>query len=80
MASMSSFAAKLFQRMPRPTSPATTDTMIRPPNSSSEIGSPENAWTESTMPERVMNVPTTTKEKDRHAHMMLQRLKPPRWR
>ena len=56
------------------------DTAIRPPNSTSDTGSPENACTDWTMPERVMNVATMTNVNARHAHMTAQRLNAPRWR
>ena len=71
---------KLFQRTIRPTMPASNATTISAPNSTSETGSPSNACTDCTKPEREMNVPTITNANVMQAHMTLQRLNAPRWR
>ena len=71
---------KCFQRMIKPTTPATTDKMMRAKKSTNETVSPAKAWTDCTKPLRVMKVPKITKLKVMQAHMMLQRLKVPRLR
>ena len=73
-------ASNDFQRIAIPMAGTTIDTAIKPPNSTSETGSPENACTDCTMPERVMNVATITNVNARHEHMTAQRLNAPRWR
>ena len=66
--------------MNRPITPASIETAIRPPKSTSETGSPSKACTDCTMPERVMNVPVMTNANVMHAHITDQRLNAPRLR
>ena len=78
--SAASVAPKLLRRTIRPTIPARSEQMMSAPNMTSETGSPSKACTDCTRPERVMKVPSTTKQNVRQAQNTLQRLKAPRWR
>ncbi len=60
--------------------PAKSDSTMSAPNITSDTGSPSKACTDCTRPERVIKVPSTTKQKVRQAQNTLQRLKAPRWR
>ena len=65
--SMSSALAKLLRRTIQPTSTTSSAAIITTRNSTVETVSEENACTDWTRPERVMNVPMTTKTNDRVA-------------
>ncbi len=63
-----------------PTMPMRMEAPINAPKSARLTGSPSNACTLSTIPEREMKVPTITNAKVRQAHSTDQRLNAPRWR
>lgn len=79
-ASDRSFGAKVFPRKAKPRAAEQTESTMSSRKNTRETGSPSKVWTDCTRPERLMNVPTITKQNVKAAHMMAQPLNIPRCR